>query len=69
MENYENVENNTLVAYNMSNTTNATVATTRQAQGIEGQDLQVVRQLRLKIKKNHLETLGVFRITSKNAGK
>lgn len=41
MEKYEDVEGNAFIAYDMSNATNATTATIRQKQGVEGQNLQV----------------------------
>ena len=45
MEEYEGVEGNALIAYEMSDATDATAATTGgQRQGVEGQDLQVNRQ-------------------------
>ncbi len=70
MEEYEDVEGNALIAYERSDATDATAATTGgQKDGIDGQNLQVARQLMLEMEKNQLGTPGILRATSGNAGK
>ena len=67
---YEDLEGNALIAYEMRNATDVTAATTgEQSQGVEGQDVLVDRQPMLEMNKNQLGTPGVLRATSGNAGK
>lgn len=70
MEEYEDVEGNALIAYEGSDAFDANAATTGgQGDGVDGQDLQVTRQLMLEMEKSQLGTPGVLRATSGNAGK
>ncbi len=70
MEEYEDIEGNALIEYKRSDATDATAATTGgQRDGVDGQNLQVARQLMLEMEKNQLGTPGILRATSGNAGK
>ena len=73
MEEYEDVGGNALIAYERSDATDATDATAAttggQRDGVDGQNLQVARQLMLEMEKNQLGTPGILRATSGNAAK
>lgn len=67
---YKDVGSNSLIAYNVTGTTNATDVTTatleRQMQETKSQSLMITSQLELEIKRNKLGNCRVLKLINRN---